>query len=250
MEGKSSGNIPIRRLSKKKPNDKPKRPLSSYNFFFKTERKKILEKVGLFEELEKRENKADSGEDELPAPKIQNNPEDEDYLDEETLGRLRKEGGKVSFEEMGKVIGQRWKNIDPDRLQKFSELAAEDTERYKKEMQSYNAKQEQKMKTEAMKPTPAYAEMHMKTNLGAAGGYGDPSMGYGFPAMGYYGHPDSFQYAGMSMYPYGYAGSDSMQQQQMSMQPPPQQDGRSVPPYSHNVQGAYGVPMSYQGGYG
>jgi hypothetical protein len=33
---------------------------------------------------------------------FQKDPEAEDYLDEETIARLKKEGGKVSFEEMGK----------------------------------------------------------------------------------------------------------------------------------------------------
>ena len=119
----------------KKPKDKPKRPLSAYNFFFKAEREKIL-KVVLAEKPDE----------------VKNDPESDDYLDEEAIKRLKKEGGKVSFEEMGKLIGQRWKNIDPDRLATYSELASEDTERYKTEMQEYNGRQEAKMRSEALKP--------------------------------------------------------------------------------------------------
>lgn len=125
----------IKRPTRKKPKDKPKRPLSAYNFFFKEEREKIL-KVVLAED---------------PA-KADNDPNSDDHINEEMMKRLQKEGGKVSFEEMGKLIGQRWKNIDPDRLSKYSEMAAEDTERYKKEMQSYNGRQEAKMRSEALKP--------------------------------------------------------------------------------------------------
>jgi hypothetical protein len=125
----------IKRPTRKKPKDKPKRPLSAYNFFFKEEREKIL-KIVLAEDPSKVENDKDS----------------EDYIDDAMMLRLKKEGGKVSFEEMGKLIGQRWKGIDPDRLSKYSEMAAEDTERYKKEMLSYNGRQEAKMRSEALKP--------------------------------------------------------------------------------------------------
>lgn len=102
IAGKPTDKVPVvshKRPSKKKPKDKPKRPLSAYNFFFKEEREKIL-KIVTAEDPET----------------VENTPDSEGYIDPETLSRLRKEGGKVSFEEMGKVIGQRWKNITPDKL--------------------------------------------------------------------------------------------------------------------------------------
>mmetsp|Transcript_14868 Transcript_14868/g.41399 ORF Transcript_14868/g.41399 Transcript_14868/m.41399 type:complete len:332 (+) Transcript_14868:471-1466(+) len=209
----------IKRPTKKKPKDKPKRPLSAYNFFFKEEREKII-KVVLAED---------------PSA-VKQDPEDEGFLDAETIGRLKKEGGKVSFEEMGKIIGQRWKNIDPDRLQKYSELASEDTERYKTEMQEYNGRQEAKMRSEAMKPAASFpagsAGVPNDRGVGigaypdARGGYGDMA-GVGFPGMssggmgppvpggpagmgpgamagGYgYGYGDFSGYGNIGMNPYG-----------------------------------------------
>lgn len=186
--------ILAKRPSKKKPKDKPKRPLSAYNFFFKEEREKILRII--------------QSED---PDTVDNDPSNEDYLSPEQLNKLKKEGGKVSFEEMGKIIGQRWKNIDPDRLTRFAELATEDTERYKKEMVSYNGRQEAKMRSEALKP-PVVSAFMQKNNgsemMGAMGmpagnvaGYAD-SMNSAFQASGmgnYYGIGDLTGY-GMPMY--------------------------------------------------
>jgi len=117
-----------KRPTKKKPKDKPKRPLSAYNYFFKEEREKIL-KTLLGDEA--------------------NNPEDSpDHINDEQVKKLKKDGGKVSFEEMGKLIGQRWKAISQDRLTKYTALAASDTERYKKEMECYNGRREERLREE------------------------------------------------------------------------------------------------------
>mmetsp|Transcript_30324 Transcript_30324/g.50383 ORF Transcript_30324/g.50383 Transcript_30324/m.50383 type:complete len:291 (-) Transcript_30324:263-1135(-) len=223
----------VKRPTKKKPKDKPKRPLSAYNFFFKEEREKIL-KIVLADD----------------PSELQKDPEADDYLDEETLGRLKKDGGKVSFEEMGKIIGQRWKNIDPDRLSKYSELASEDTERYKTEMQDYNGRQEAKMRSEAMKPPsypppPPVASQMMPVDRSPTSAYGDmrghpgmyPDMGGappGYPPMGGMGSAGMGGYA--SAYAdYGYGGGYGSGMSMgyggyQPMEPPP--------------------PGSYGGGYG
>jgi len=122
---KKHSTISARKPSKRKPKDKPKRPLSAYNYFFKEERVKIL--------------KAVLGEDGKEV-----NPTDVDPdMDDELLKRLKKDGGKVSFEEMGKLIGQRWKDISEERLAHYTALAKKDTERYKKEMETYNGRREE-----------------------------------------------------------------------------------------------------------
>jgi len=264
----------IKRPTKKKPKDKPKRPLSAYNFFFKEEREKII-KVVLAED---------------PAA-VKQDPDDDGFLDAESIGRLRKEGGKVSFEEMGKIIGQRWKNIDPDRLSKYAELAAEDTERYKTEMQAYNGRQEAKMRQEALKPPVSFPSVSAvggmpndRTGLSypdGRGGYGDMT-GAGFPGMpsnmgpsgmgpggpasmgpggmssGYgYGYGDFSGYGSMGMSPYG--GGMPMGYGGYSTQPMDHQNpyGGAASAYgSMGMMGANafqgGMPMGYpdQGAYG
>lgn len=237
--------VVVKRPTKKKPKDKPKRPLSAYNFFFKEEREKIL-RVVLAEDPEK----------------VENDPESEDYLSDELLGRLRKPGGKVSFEEMGKLIGQRWKKIDPDRLSKYSELASEDTERYKKEMQTYNGRQEAKMRSEALKPPSAFPGMgkDMAANMGA---YSEAMQGMN-PAFAQAGMAQGYPYGGMDfgygmgmggMYPYGYPGmpgAGGMGGGDMSQQigGAGGMDANAASQYARNAGAMYGMMQGggFQGG--
>jgi hypothetical protein len=122
-----------------------------------------------------------------------------------------------------RIIGQRWKNIDPDRLSRFSELAAEDTERYKTEMTTYNARQESKMRNELKPPQVAYPGLGMAgpgsmdrggppsqqvyapsaSMYGSHGGY-DPAYGMGAPgSMAGYGGYSEYSGYGMGMSGYG-----------------------------------------------
>lgn len=121
-----------------------------------------------------------------------------------------------SFPFCNRIIGQRWKNIDPDRLSKFSELAATDTERYKTEMQAYNGKQEAKMRSE-LKAAPApYSGVPSATgsvadrstqqypDLRTVGLYGSGSSGYETPAyaptsMGGYANYSDYSGYGMGL---------------------------------------------------
>jgi len=109
---------------KKKPKDKPKRPLSAYNYFFQSERQRILNY-------------------------LHRNPSDvfpEPVVDAEEESRLWTGTKKVSFEEMGKLIGRRWKSMGSEEMKKYKTLAAGDAERYKKELKVWNEKKEEEKK--------------------------------------------------------------------------------------------------------
>lgn len=207
---------PLRKPVKKKPKNKPKRPLSAYNFFFKEERAKIIRVISA-------EN-PDS---------VQSDPESEDYISKDHILKLKKDGGKISFEEMGKLIGTRWKNIDPDRLSKFSELATEDTERYKKEMVTYNNEQQAKARIEQEQPpyppgpTRAYMEY-------------PPHVMPAYPAS--YNMPEYSAYGGVpvgTMYGYMYMGNTQAQES----------IARGITPTTNQYDnGQYTTPMAGNGG--
>lgn len=81
---------------------RPKRPLSAYNFFFQSERQRLLE--------------------ELPV---------------RAQGKPRRSHGKIGFQDMAKVIGARWKNLDNATRSQFELLQEQDKQRHAKEMEEY-----------------------------------------------------------------------------------------------------------------
>lgn len=107
---------------RKKHKDKPKRPLSAYNLFFKDERKKILESI--------------------PAKPDDN----DDELDAEGKKRKKPPHGKIGFENLAKIIGQRWQKLEPDRIEHYKKLAGKDMKRYKEQMEAFLTKVENEKK--------------------------------------------------------------------------------------------------------
>lgn len=120
----------------KKPKNKPKRPLSAYNIFFRDERANILAGIP---DKDEDDNDNDDNEDD-------DNNEDGDAVDgskKKTSGKKRKRPphGKIGFESLAKIVGQRWKELKPEELAKYKKLADVDMVRYRSEMESYVAKQ-------------------------------------------------------------------------------------------------------------
>jgi hypothetical protein len=130
----------------KKPKNKPKRPLSAYNIFFKDERHKILEGIP-----DKKDQDADDDDDESKVKtEDDEKPEGEDGEGDEKDGdgkkaagkkRKRVPHGKIGFESLAKIVGQRWKELPPDELEIYKKRAEEDMKRYRKEMEAYVQKQ-------------------------------------------------------------------------------------------------------------
>jgi hypothetical protein len=259
-DGKLADKLPVKR-PRKKAKDKPKRPLSAYNFFFKDERETILRLV-----REEEPVKADGGdgEDSINGdvlchlnrkggklPVKAEGGDDEDSVSDKVLSRLKKEGGKVSFEEMGKLIGQRWKKIDPDRLAQFSALASEDSVRYKKEMDAYNDRQDAKMRTEGYPTIGRNVSEEGPFRSGfqdAPGGTMTSAFSQTISSQVY--HPYGMKIGVQSNYPY--AGQQSVYHPHYAaygMGPPPQDAsggmqgghyGRTVQPQPGGMYGNYG----------
>jgi len=116
--------IPTRKPVKKKAKDKPKRPLSAYNYFFKEDRARLVAIV------QNEDNATELRE---------KNPD----ITDEVVSKLLKNDGKISFAEMGKIIGKRWKDITKEKKERYNNLASHDADRYKAEMHKYNEKQEE-----------------------------------------------------------------------------------------------------------
>jgi hypothetical protein len=127
---------------RKKPKDKPKRPLSAYNIFFREERNRILEEIP---EADSKEESADG------------------------TGRKRKKRphGKIGFESLAKVIGQRWQALTPDQVDYYKKKAQGDMVRYKHEMDAYVAKEGKKAHnddSEGSQGDQAYATANAESN--------------------------------------------------------------------------------------
>ncbi|KAL3910815.1 MAG: hypothetical protein SGILL_007542, partial [Bacillariaceae sp.] len=130
----------------KKPKNKPKRPLSAYNIFFKDERANILANIP-----DKTDEDEEGGSKDGEDKPVKKEEGDEGKAEEEGEGdgkkkastkkRKRVPHGKIGFESLAKIVGQRWKELPPDELEKYKKRAEVDMKRYRKEMEAYVQKQ-------------------------------------------------------------------------------------------------------------
>ena len=117
VEKKKRARIPAK-YKLRKPIGMPQRPLSAYNYFFSDERAKILDE---------RKRMQESG-SAVTAARA-----------EPTKGE---EGRRPPglFESMAKTVAARWKEVSPEAMARYSQLAEQDLQRYRSEMEEYNRK--------------------------------------------------------------------------------------------------------------
>jgi len=114
-----------KKVVRKKPKDKPKRPLSAYNIFFKEERARILAAIPSGGEADGADKSDEGGE-------------------KGSKKKKKVPHGKIGFESLAKVIGQRWQELEPEKAEYYKAKAAEDMKRYKDEMEVFLTKQAEK----------------------------------------------------------------------------------------------------------
>ena len=108
----SGSGAPTVSRRRKKPKGFPKRPLSGYNIFFKEERVKVLE--------------------EFNSHRLAVHADDFQGIE------AKIDRSSVSFQDLGKIIGKRWKTLSDDDRRRFESLADQDNLRYRSEMDDYN----------------------------------------------------------------------------------------------------------------
>ena len=59
------------------------------------------------------------------------------YFGNEMRETIKAENADLSFAEVNRMLGERWKALGSEEKQKFEDMAAEDKKRYKKDMESY-----------------------------------------------------------------------------------------------------------------
>ena len=123
-ESKVESPAPVKKFWKK-PSDMPKRPMSSYNIFYRMERERLVEgeRPRLYSMEDVNQFVAQQKiKDSSPKPKRKH----------------RRTHGKISFTDLARVIASNWKNMDDDSKVPFRERAVIEKKAYTAEIAAWN----------------------------------------------------------------------------------------------------------------
>jgi hypothetical protein len=109
--------IATKRRTWRKPEDKPKRPLSAYNLFFQLERERLVsgdpEKNVLLEDI---------------------SAVCDQHKQKKAKRKHRKTHGKIGFADLARTIAARWRNLKPQTKSMYEGCASTEKARYQKEV--------------------------------------------------------------------------------------------------------------------
>lgn len=73
------------------------------------------------------------------------------FFSKEMRSKIQEQNADASFGEIGKLIGEAWKNVSEEEKKKYEEMNKEDKERYEKDMAAYKEKKKSEAKAAAAK---------------------------------------------------------------------------------------------------
>ena len=127
----SSTGTGAKKRSWKKPADKPKRPLSAYNLFFKAERAHLI-----------------SGET--------SSASNDDPSEGDAKRKHRKTHGKIGFAALAQNIAGKWKTLSAKDRRPFEQKAAIEKARYREELESWQQVQKEQKLNEPTSTSTSY----------------------------------------------------------------------------------------------